>query len=124
MAGSTDSPLAGLTVLIVEDEFLIAMEAQAIVEDAGGTVLLANSVARVREYLDSEDEIDAALVDLKLGDGDTLPLLADFRLRRIPVVVASGFDAGRDLPGIPVVAKPYRSADVLAAIQSVLAEDA
>ena len=108
-------PLAGLTVLIVEDEFLIAVDAQQIIEEAGAAhALLANSVGAARELLATEHPIDVCLLDLKLGKEDGLQLVSDLASRRIPYVVATGY---ADLAGEHVlVHKPYNGAEVITAL--------
>ncbi len=103
-----DAALSGLTVLIVEDEFLIAVDVQRIVEDAGATgVLLASSTTAARGFLHGDLPIDIAILDLKLGSGDGLPLAREFRDRRIPFVVATGLSGDLDLSDAVVVQKPY-----------------
>jgi DNA-binding NtrC family response regulator len=110
-----DGTLDGLTLLVVEDEFLIALDAQRILEEAGaGTVLLANSIADVRKLLADGPRIDAAVLDLKLGDEDASPLMEEFARRKIPFLVTTGLDAA---PGqIRILAKPYRDAEFIDAI--------
>ncbi len=109
--------LSGLTVLIVEDEFLIAADVQRIVEDAGATeVLLASSTAAARTFLDGNRPIDIAILDLKLGGEDGFPLAQEFRDRGIPFVVATGLEQGVDLAGIVVIQKPYDDRQVLDAL--------
>src|SRR5690349_9479750 len=116
MTSPARPPLSGMTILIVEDEFLIALEAQQIVEDAGGSVILASTLMHARLHLASATRIDATLLDLRLGRDDALPLARELHSKGAPVVIASGFDPGIGLPGVPVVSKPYRDADLIAAL--------
>jgi DNA-binding NtrC family response regulator len=111
--------LSGLTILVVEDEFLIATDVQRVVEDAGahGTIL-ANSIAGVRNILASGKHIDACILDLRLGSEDGSLLAEEFEIRGIPVVVASGFDTGR--VGVVTVQKPYRDAELIEGLLKVL----
>jgi DNA-binding response OmpR family regulator len=112
--------LAGMAVLVVEDEYLIAIEAQGILEEAGaGTVLLANSVAEVTKLLADGPQIDAVILDLKLGREDASPLIVAFRDRGIPFVVATGFDAGTP-EGVSRLSKPYRATELVEAILALL----
>ena len=115
---ANDAALSGLTVLIIEDEFLIAADVQRVVEDAGATaVLLAGSTAAAREIFDSgQHRIDIGILDLKLGGEDGLPLAREFRDRGIPFVVATGLDRNIDLPDVVVVQKPYNDRDVVEAL--------
>jgi DNA-binding response OmpR family regulator len=112
-----DDLLAGMTVLVVEDEYLIALEAQRMIEEAGADeVRLAYTVAEVHKLLADGPQIGAAVLDLKLGREDASPLIAEFHDRGIPFLIATGFDT--DLPeGIPSLSKPYRDVELVAAIR-------
>lgn len=85
----TDQYLAGLKVLIVEDEPFIALDLALGVEEAGGVPLgPASSVAQALRLI--EDELpDAAIVDVDLPDGNIGPVLAVLR-PGVPVVVHTG----------------------------------
>jgi len=112
--------LNGLTILIVEDEYLIALEAQRIAEEAGAAqVILANAVEEVRKLLTSGVSIDVAVLDLRLGSEDASPLIHEFTTRNTPLIIATGLEA--DIPiGAILLAKPYRDADFVAVILSAL----
>ena len=60
-------------VLIVEDEALIAMDLEAILQDAGYRVLVANSVPAALEMV-SHQETDVAILDINLGRSTTFDL--------------------------------------------------
>jgi DNA-binding response OmpR family regulator len=110
--------LAGLTVLVVEDEYLIALEAQRIAEEAGaGEILLANSVAEVRKLLTDGPKIDVAVLDLGLGKEDASPLIEEFGKCGIALLVTTGFDGGG--PEVRL-SKPYRDTELVAAIRRLL----
>lgn len=116
-----DMVLSGLTVLIIEDEFLIAADVQRIVEDAGAVrVLLASSTAAARAFLDGNSPIDIGILDLMLGGEDGFPLAQKFRDRQIPFVVATGLDRSLDLPDVVVVQKPYDDRAVIEALLKAL----
>lgn len=115
------TPLAGMTVLLVEDEFLIAAEAQRIMEDAGAaSVHIANSMARAREIAAGLPTIHLGVVDLRLDGETAMPLVEELNKRGVPLLIATGFDPGIDLPGAVLVHKPYRDAEMLAGIAQVL----
>jgi DNA-binding NtrC family response regulator len=108
--------LDGLTVLVVEDEFLIALDAQRILEEAGaGTVLLANSIGEVRKLLADGPRIDASILDLRLGEEDATPLMDEFARRNVPFLVTTGLDAAVTA-GVRILPKPYRDAEFIDAI--------
>ena len=69
--------LDGLRVLVVEDEFFVALELEAMIRDLGGTV--AGPVGRLdaARTVMRQEKINCAILDVKL-DGDTsLPLVDD-----------------------------------------------
>lgn len=81
---------SGTAILICEDEPFIALELALSIEDAGGLVL--GPAASVREALDllEDNEIDGAILDVNLIDGEVTPVLVCLMLRRVPVVVQTG----------------------------------
>ena len=121
MTGAGPGPLAGLSVLIVEDEFLIAVDVQRIVEDAGaGRTVLVNSIADARQRL-AEATVDLVVLDMRLGEDDGGGLINELRDRDVPFVIASGFAHDIDSPA-PILVKPYRDADLLDAVLRSLAK--
>ena len=125
MPPTTARPLSGLSVLIIEDEFLIAVEAQRIVEEAGAScALLANSVGEARKRLSADQPIDVAVLDIRLGDEDGAKLAHELTSRGIPFIIATGFalEQGRAPAGSSIVlTKPYRDAELIEAILSARA---
>jgi DNA-binding response OmpR family regulator len=69
--------LAGRRILVVEDEYLIASEVKRWLLAAGSEVL--GPVPSVDQALDliEDDRPDAAVLDVNLGDGDTVYPVAD-----------------------------------------------
>lgn len=64
------------TILIIEDEFLIAAEMEAVVEDLGHeSAGIADTLETAMEKASSR--IDVALVDINLADGATGPVIGE-----------------------------------------------
>jgi DNA-binding response OmpR family regulator len=108
--------LGGRRVLIVEDDPLIAMDLQHILEDAGGVVIgpadsLASAFAIVQR-----DQVDAAVLDVRLETGDSLPLANLLHERGVPFLFqTSDPDLIQGLyAGVPVLRKPFRPAELVA----------
>ncbi|WP_091148405.1 response regulator [Novosphingobium sp. CF614] len=111
-------------ILIVEDEFLVALQLEDILEDGGhavvGTVPDAASFALVGEAP------DVALVDLNLRDGLTGPAIArDVAVKfgsRVIYVTANPGQIDTPAPtAVGIVQKPFTPKSILAAISYALA---
>lgn len=101
------------SVLVVEDEALIALDLEATLCEAGWRVIgPAGTLARA-EALAAAERPDAACLDLNLGT-DTSHDLARALLRDgVRVIFISGRDARAlpdDLSGVPVLGKPIDEA--------------
>jgi CheY-like chemotaxis protein len=108
--GSPIMPSESATVLIVEDEALIAMDLQWLLEDAGYRVLgPANSTAAAMALLNG-DEPDVALLDVNLGRSDVFGVANALATRKTRLIFLTGHTAQKLPPAHrhrPLVAKPY-----------------
>ena len=74
--------LSGLRILILEDEFLIAMDVEQLCRDNGATdIMIKRSVAEI-EPEDAVDGFDVAIVDFMLSGVSTLPFAERLHRRR------------------------------------------
>lgn len=117
----SNSPLAGVRVLLVEDETLVAMLLEDMIGDLGGTVVgAASRVGRALEIVnDPAMSIDVGLLDVNLGGEDAFPIAAALAQRGVPFAFSTGYgNAG--LPELwrsrPTLQKPFTQEQV----QSVL----
>jgi len=105
-------------VLIVEDEFFIALDIGRQVTDAGFEV--AGQASSVAKALAAEPGCDVAILDVNLGGGETSePVARKLRESGKPFVVLSGYSDSR-LPwfeGAPLLSKPVGTKDLIAALQ-------
>ena len=93
-ADSAGGPLAGVKVLIVDDEFLIAIELEAVFRDAGAAeVIICGSVSEALEAID-EDGFDVAVLDVRLGSETSDPVADRLDEDGVPFI----FYSGQDLP--------------------------
>lgn len=119
------TPYKPLSVLVVEDEALVAMELQLLIEDAGHDVAGWATDLDEAYGLLNQVHADLALVDVHLADGPTGPRLAEhLRECGIPVVfmTANAKRVPDDFVGaVGIIAKPYTASCVVAALSYLLA---
>lgn len=111
------------TVLIVEDQLLLAMTVRDALEDHGYRVL--ELAIRHQEALDTvaQDRPDLALVNIELADDDDGAVLAgELTAMGIPVVFISGqtsrIESSREA-AIASMPKPYSPEDMVLAVDYV-----
>jgi CheY-like chemotaxis protein len=111
--------LAGLTVLVAEDEAIVALELEGTLR-AGGCAVLgpAQSNAEALELLRrGRARPDAALLNATLADGSAVALVEAMRAAGVPVGLVTGYavdELEAPLRELPVLGKPHRPPDVLA----------
>lgn len=117
-----------MRVLVVEDEFLIAMEVEDLLGEAGHEVVGPVADVEAALALIARQDIDAAVLDVNLGDGaTTVRVAAELARRRIGFVLSTGYrqqdlaaDYGAD---VPVIQKPIESQRLLEALSRIAAQD-
>jgi DNA-binding NtrC family response regulator len=115
--------LQGGTILIVEDEFLIALGLEDAFKEAGvSEVIIAQNMLEARRALSREPPVNAAVFDVQLdGKGDAGFALAEIAVtRNIPFVFLTAYAPGLVLPerfdGATMVPKPYSMATLVRAV--------
>jgi CheY-like chemotaxis protein len=88
-----NSALRDRRILVVEDEYLIAMSLADALQNAGSVVVgPVPSVDKAIQKIELEPHIDAAVVDVNLG-GVLAYAVADMLIaRKIPFVFTSGYE--------------------------------
>lgn len=118
-------PLAGRRCLVLDDEFLIALDIQQVLEQAGaGEVVCAGNVAEALTAIRTE-RFDLAVLDLRVGrDGNSLPAAEALAAAGTPFLFLTGMRTDvaevHGYPDTPVVEKPYDSSTLLAAIRRLV----
>jgi DNA-binding NtrC family response regulator len=121
------TPLAGRRCLVLDDEFLIALDIQQALEQAGAAEVVC--AADVESALTSvrDSRFDLAVLDLRLGrtGGNSLPVAAALQAIGTPFIFLTGMNGtaehSRAYPAAPVVEKPYDRAALLGAVTRALA---
>ena len=105
--------LWGRSILVVEDELLIAMDIAGALEKAGAHATMTTTV-RHALILVEHDGLSGAIMDHALSDGESTALCARLKERGIPYISYSGYQAvaGADLGSTAYnEAGPYGHAD-------------
>jgi CheY-like chemotaxis protein len=112
--------LAGLKILVLEDEFLIAMDVEQLCRDHGAEDVEIMRSLDGRLAAGADVAFDAAIVDLMLGGVSTLDFAARLRDRNLPFVFASGYsdfeEISRAFPGVALIGKPYSGDELVTAL--------
>ncbi|PZO48614.1 MAG: hypothetical protein DCF16_16105 [Alphaproteobacteria bacterium] len=111
--------LNGLSVLILEDDFMLAEDVKFYLEDAGAKVLgPCRDEAEAVAVLD-QDRADCALVDVNLGRGPDFRPARTLLNRDLPVIFTTGYDRAvipADLSHLGCIEKPIDGVRVVAAV--------
>lgn len=115
MAVAGGSTLAGLRLLVVEDEYMVAEHIGMLIEDFGCD--LAGPVGTIEEALLAirEGGLDGVLLDANLNGDSTAPIAAELHAAAVPFVVVTGYGvrtlANEALNGAPRLNKPFSKAE-------------
>lgn len=119
-----DQPLKGAQVLLVEDNMLIALEAEDMLIALGAAhVAVASSLSEANSMV-KQQSFQFAVLDINVGRGTTFDLATRLKAAGTPYIFASGY--GEDLVlkqrgGVDVVVqKPYERGHLARAVQQVL----
>ncbi len=107
--------MGGRTVLLVEDDFLIAMDVEASLQECGARVVgPAATVPAALDLISRTECLDAAILDINLRGTTSYELADVLRGRGVPVIFVTGYDRS-SVPSryadIPVCEKPFDLAE-------------
>lgn len=113
-----------LVVLAVDDDVLVLVNVATMLEDAGYTVLQANSGMEALSVLRAAPRIDLVVTDHAMPNMTGCELAGAIRIERpqMPIILASGY---ADLPvgaaaNISKLTKPFRQSDLIDMVSAVL----
>ncbi len=121
--------LNNLSVMLLEDEFLIALDAESILESLGvRQVQVVNTLAKAAAVAE-RGGVDIAILDLNINGEMSFGIAEMFRQRGTPIVFASGYELrGRIDPDMEDAAihlrKPYTCETLKEALEEALSKDA
>jgi len=116
-------PLRGLRMLVVEDDYFIALELCAALRAAGADVIgpvrdMESGLAAVRR-----EHIDCGVLDVNLQGRMGFQIATELRARNIPAIFATGYARSTipaELADLPRLEKPVDLAALCRAVQSAV----
>jgi CheY-like chemotaxis protein len=111
----TEHSPAGLRILVVEDEMLIAVLIEEMLQGLGCHVVGPVSRLDAALRLAHEEPLDAAILDVRIRGGHVYPVAEELLARNIPFVLASGYGdwaLPESLQDQPRLTKPFRQHDL------------
>ena len=116
------------SVLIVDDDPMVAATTAAILEDLGHSVLVVSSGALALNVVRSETAIDVVVTDYAMPGMTGVELARQIQEVRsgLPIILATGYAdlPNADDPGLPRLAKPYRREDLARMLAKLVGPEA
>lgn len=119
------TPIDGASILLLEDEFMISVDAEEILLEMGARdVTVAPTLEKARQFL-AERSFDVAILDVNINGESSFGLAEELAARGAPFVFATGYElTDRSLPpsleGALRLTKPYTSARLREAITAAI----
>jgi DNA-binding response OmpR family regulator len=120
-----NSPLSGVTVLVVEDDLLLAMDLEATLVGAGAVVVaVCHTLDEAMARADAED-FTVAVLDFSLGSDSVTPLARRLARRNTPFILHTGMPRGEpslmEWRNYPIVEKPASRHALVSALRAMAA---
>jgi DNA-binding response OmpR family regulator len=109
-------------ILIVEDEFLVAMLLEDILAEMGHRVVACAAQVSTAMQFAGETNFDFAILDVNLGGEKSFPVAQILRRRGIPFVFATGYGTDgltNEFSNVRTLQKPYDPRELRRAIEEV-----
>jgi DNA-binding response OmpR family regulator len=118
--------LEGVRVLLLEDEYLIAIDVEHLCREHGAKDI---TIAHTVDAVDATLPYDVAILDVMLSGQNTLEFAKELALRDVPFVFATGYTDTADMfssldmsvPQVEIISKPYSSDTLIAALARAIA---
>jgi DNA-binding response OmpR family regulator len=114
--------LENVSILVVEDEPIIALDLQSLLEASGAApVALEHALEGARQHLAGPALPDVVILDLVLAGRSSLPFAEELRQKNVPFLFVTG-DAINIPPGfsdVQAIEKPFDVDQLIAAVRGV-----
>jgi len=118
--------LGGYSILVVDDEPLIALGVTEALSDAGADVVTAHDLRTALEAA-INGSVSAAILDVQIGASDSAPVCEALSSQQVPFLFFTGSDNHdllREWASVPTLAKPTGEAELVANVEALLAAEA
>ena len=118
---SSAEPIAGATLLLVDDEPIVRFVTAELLREAGYDVVEAASAAKAREIVGSGVRPDLLITDQRMPGTNGTDLANEMLLNQpdLLVLIATGYSNMPDMP-YPCIAKPFTTADLVERVATLL----
>jgi CheY-like chemotaxis protein len=117
-------PLSGRCVIVVEDDYYLAEDTKAALEDAGASVVGPFPAAASALQAAEQHAADCAVMDVNLGAGPNFEPAQRLLELGVPVVFVTGYDSSvipDALSHLPCLQKPADARKLVAAVERLCA---
>jgi CheY-like chemotaxis protein len=115
------APLAGVSILVVEDEPVIAMGIELAFADTGAKLCFATTLEDGID-LAQQQSLTVGIVDYRLASEKSTELYAYLREKGVPFLIYTGYAVPeRDRHGGALIAKPATDEELREALRELLA---
>jgi DNA-binding response OmpR family regulator len=105
-----DRFLEGRRILVLDDEYLAALEVQQTLEDLGAEVVGPLGRLEQAQAVARERMLDGAILDVRLDGKTSYPLARQLLEAKVVVVFLTGYERGlidAEFTDVPRLTKPY-----------------
>src|SRR5262245_48187651 len=116
-------PLANQRILVIEDEFMIAVDIAWALHKSGAQIVGPAATLSHAAELIRQDGFDMATVDVQLRDGEAYPLVDELNDARVPMVFVTGYERNLLRPAyqaLPHVIKPFGHGQLVNALVALM----
>ena len=125
---STDTPLAGKLVLLVEDQTLIALDTEGLLRELGAATVETFTNAEAALAWLTANSPDVAVLDINLGESSSFSIADELLRCTRPFVFTTGYSDGFEVldahKDVPIARKPYTRDALAAALATCLKAEA
>ena len=124
-AGENVRDIGQTSVLIVEDNALIAIDLEYLLQDNGvGSITIASTIPQALRAI-AAGSFQAVFLDVQIGDTTTLKVAIALSEANIPFAFATGSDVQSTIPveyrNHPLISKPYQADSIKQVLNELLA---